>query len=206
MDATPLRDADPARIAAIALTLALHGFLLLWLLRPVSPDPALARWTPAERERAERMEVALLPAAPTSAPAPPAPRRASPRTPLRAPPSAVASALEAVFTAEPDAAVLEAAPSVLDLRLPPDLRAPPRLAPADPLRRSVRLPGRDEAFVEGIVLRDRPTPQQVVNAIGAMFFGGGGDPCVDIRSRLADAREHDERMDLIHRERANRCR
>lgn len=206
MDATPLRDADPARIAAIALTLVLHGFLLLWLLRPVSPDPALARWTPAQREQAERMEVALLPAAANRATEPPAPRRPPSRAALRTPPSAANSALEAVFPAEPDAAVLEAAPSVLDLRLPPALRAQPRLAPADPLRRSVRLPGREEAFVEGIELRDRPTPQQVVNAIGAMFFGGGSDPCADIRSRLSDARDHAERMDLIHRERANRCR
>lgn len=86
-------------------------------------------------------------------------------------------------------------------------------APRDPTRRrTAALPGREESFTpEAYVLREDVSPEDVVNAIGGMLFGGRIDPCPDTRSKIRDLaarndpRGEEELRVLIDRER-RRCR
>ncbi len=79
-------------------------------------------------------------------------------------------------------------------------------------RRAARVPGRVEAYTpEAYVLRREISPEDVVNAIGGLLFGGNIDPCPDTRSKIHDLvarndpRSEDELRVLIDRER-RRCR
>lgn len=192
-DATPL-------IAAFA-TLLLHaGLLALLRQTPETDAPIVTRPSPP----AERLEIVLLPSAsPQADIGPPRPSRRAPAArPLRAPEG------HSVLADDIDADALSSGTDRgMVLSLPPSLRELPELAPRNPMQmpRSGMLQ-RQEAFVEGIKLNRQITPELVVNTIGAMFFGGGHDFCADIRSRLATADSHEERLALIHRERARRCR
>lgn len=56
----------------------------------------------------------------------------------------------------------------------------------DPARQ--RLPGRDEAFVEGFHVRDAPSVEDRLLGVAAMLFGGGRpETCDDVRQRLIGA-------------------
>ncbi len=193
IDATPL--------IAVVATLLLHaGLLALLRQTPEIAAPQAASPTPP----AERLEVVLLESpSPAAEIGPPRPaRRQSISRPLRAPQgfNVLSNELEA-----------DELPGGTDrgmvLSLPPSLRELPALAPRNPMMTPrVGMPGRDEAFVEGITMHRQITPEVVVNAIGALFGGGRYDACADIRSRLASADSHEERVALTHRERARRCR
>lgn len=200
MPNTPRRT-DPTPLIAVFVTVLLHAGLLALLRQTpevagslaVSPNPP-----------AERLEVILLESAAPAAQIGPAwPTRRQPTSrPLRAPQG---------FSVLADEIQSDELPMGTDrgmvLSLPSSLRELPELAPRGPMMapRSGMLE-RQEAFVEGIRLKRQITPELVVNTIGAMFFGGGHDFCADIRSRLATADSHEERLALIHRERARRCR
>jgi hypothetical protein len=202
-DAMPntTRRTDATPLIAVVATLLLHAGLLA-LLRQTPQIAAPLATSPSAP--AERLRVILLESAQAEAEiGPPRPSRRQPKTrPLRAPQG---------FDVLSDDIEVDTLSIGTDrgmvLSLPPSLRELPELAPRNPMMAPrAGMLERQEAFVEGITLRQEITPELVVNAIGAMFFGGGGDPCIDIRSRLASARGHDERMALIHRERARRCR
>lgn len=203
MDAMPnaTRRTDPTPLIAAFATLLLHAGLLA-LLRQTPAVVSLPAAVPAQP--AERMEVILLQSASPGADiGPPRPSRRKPVVrPLRAPQgfSVIADELES-----------DEIPGGTDrgmvLSLPPSLRDLPELAPRNPMMAPQSdMLERQEAFVEGIRLKRQITPELVVNTIGAMFFGGGHDFCADIRTRLATADSHEERLTLIHRERARRCR
>jgi len=195
----PARDLAPA--IAVTFTLLLHmGLLALLRQTPEHASSPLA----GSVQAVERLEVSLLETVvPAAELGPPRPSRSQTATrPLRAPQG---------FGVLSDEIEAEQLPGGTDrgmvLILPPSLRELPELAPRNPMLTSrAGIPEQQAAFVEGIHLSREITPELVVNAIGAMFFGGGGDPCADIRSRLASADSHEERVALIHRERARRCR
>ena len=50
-----------------------------------------------------------------------------------------------------------------------------------------RLPGRAEAFVEGIHVRGRPSPEQRVQFVLGLVGLGRPDPCPDVRRHVRDA-------------------
>lgn len=195
------RRTDPTPLIAVFVTVLLHAGLLA-LLRQTPELAATLAVSP--NPPAERLEVILLEGAVPEAdigPQRPSRRQSAP-PPLRAPQG---------FSALADELDADELPSGTDrgmvLSLPPSLRELPELAPRNPMLapRSGMLE-RQEAYVEGIRLKRQITPELVVSTIGAMFFGGGHDFCADIRSRLATADSHEERLALIHRERARRCR
>lgn len=204
--ATPPPRRHAPSLPALAVTALVHAALLALLLARPEPQPS-----PNTRSAApERTEVVFLP--PRSLLGPPAPPPA-----LQVPPRATRAAqAQPQPQATPltrsnettSTASVEPDPSrALDLRLPEHLRDAGPLPPRDPMRTPpVRLAGREEAYVEGIVMRRQLSPADIVAGIGAMFFGGGRDPCIDIRSLLASASSDEERRDLIHRERRHRCR
>lgn len=68
----------------------------------------------------------------------------------------------------------------------PGFRQPrDRAAGASLERPAARIPGREEAFVEGIRLRATLTPEAVVNGVGQFLFGRPRpETCGDIRQRL----------------------
>ncbi len=201
-NATPPPRRHGPSLPALAVTALVHAAVLALLL--ARPEPRTA--SEPRSAPPQRTEVVFLP--PRSllgAPAPPPALLAPPRATRPAQPQAtpLTRSTESAPTAsaEPD-------PSrALDLRLPAPFRDPGPLPKRDPLRPPpVRLAGREEAYVEGIVMRRQLSPADIVAGIGAMFFGGGRDPCIDIRSLLASATRDEERRDLIHRERRHRCR
>ena len=78
--------------------------------------------------------------------------------------------------------------------------------PADPFARrpaSDMLPGSDRVLAPGIRVRAEVSPQNVVEKIGALLFGGGHfDPCPEYEQRLLNAdneTERDEQMDRYER-------
>lgn len=202
--AYPPEHRDRPNLAAILITAALHAGLLALLLRTTASTDA-----PAQPVPAQRTEVVFLPPAEMSDPQVTPPWPAMPQRARRVEPGPTS-------VPAPDAATEAAAtrsdpapsPRRLDLRLPPALRGDrERLAPRDPMRYvAPRLAGREEAYVEGIVMRPSATPAEWVAMIGGMFFGGNRDPCIDIRSLIASAESEVELRDLYDRERRYRCR
>ena len=75
-----------------------------------------------------------------------------------------------------------------------------------------RLPGRAEAFVEGIHVRGRPSPQQRVQFVLGLVGLGQPDPCPDVRRHVRDAIAAEQRGQGVDGElddwltRAERCR
>jgi hypothetical protein len=184
-------DAWPRRIRwlAIALTLALH----LMLFDIVRTPPRLP-----ERPATAALEVILIELDRSALPPPPPPM---PQSPLR-PPSAASAPrptsrrLNAVTVpAERSDTALPAPPPLFDANARP--RLPDDPAPAytrpDALRADARrgprtsLPGSAEPIVDIGELRDPPSPQDIVRAVG-MFIGLGRpiptDSCDRIEGRL----------------------
>ena len=87
-------------------------------------------------------------------------------------------------------------PAPLRLHLAPDPWQQPATPPEqDPLARrpSVRLPGRDEPFVEGVRFTHN-TPETVLRSIAIEYFGGvDPDPCPGARQRLANLASNSDR-------------
>jgi hypothetical protein len=185
---------------------------------------ALGGWLAHEPHEVERddtaLEVRFIPAAPERTQATPPP--AFPVAPLRPVPARAAQRPRATPSAPPDRPVDRAAlPDPLQqplstARLLDAAEAAARAgigsampAPRDPTRRrAAKLPGREQPYTpEAYVLRKEISPEDVVNAIGSILFGGRGDPCPDTRSRIGDLlarndpRGEDELRVLIDRER-----
>lgn len=194
-----------------------HLALGLWLMRDMRGG--------SHTEAA--LQVSFIPATPAldmATPTPPfpvAPQRAT-TSPVAARPRATPSAPPdrpmAPTTSPPPADLLRQPPSTA--RLLDAAEAAARAgtgnampAPRDPTqRRAVALPGREESFTpEAYVLRKEISPEDVVNAIGGLLFGGQVDPCPDTRSKIrdlvarSDAGSQEELRILIDRER-RRCR
>lgn len=94
--------------------------------------------------------------------------------------------------------------------LPPAEQA--RFDPPDVMRaRQARLPGSADRIVGRFEPRREITPEDVVNAVAGMLFGGNYNPCPDLRAKVHHATllhpeqyAGTERRDLVERER--RCR
>jgi hypothetical protein len=185
--------------AAAAVTLAVHGLILSWLLAKPTERPASAplqvEWIPAQR---------LLPVPPM--PQPPArPTRsdASSTSPRLAP---TLRTPQLIAPSEAAAPRQEPAPSGAALmgqlegfaRSQSDIE----FGPGDPLERTQRLPGRAEPFVPGVRLRRKLTAADWVAIVGRGVFGAtGGATCADIRRKITSDLSDVERMKLIHDER-----
>lgn len=206
LDAGATARARATRAVVLAACLLLH--LGLFALLASQDGPAI-------RTNPQRpMEIVFIERS-VSAPAPPPmPRAASFRA---------SRSLRAV-TIEPPAIPLPPADVAPDLVLLPgrslmeqipgvvasDPAGPP-IGVRDPMRPiGPRLPGGGIARVEGIRLRHRITPEDVVRSVGALF-GGNYDPCPDVMGKMHDATivnperySHAERRDLMQSER--RCR
>lgn len=202
--------------AILAACLFGHVLVGIWLVRE----------RPVPGSDDVRLEISFIPraSAPTVVIPPPlfptVPQRPTrpqpatrPRAMLSAPPDGPAQRIQSL-----PAELLHAPPSTA--RLLDAAEAAARVdvgtampAPRDPTRRyAPRLAGREEPYTpEAYVLRKEVTPEDVVNAIGGMLFGGQVDPCPDTRSRINDLvarndpRGEDELRVLIDRER-RRCR
>lgn len=67
----------------------------------------------------------------------------------------------------------------------------------NPLKRQhIKLAGRAEPFVEGIKLRNKPTPQQRLAMVGKLFGAVEYDPCKEARRRLASGQSQLNEIDL----------
>ncbi|MBN8428404.1 MAG: hypothetical protein J0L65_13140 [Xanthomonadales bacterium] len=192
------------RRKAVLLTLVIQvligAFVLSQIGRPGSSSASQ-----------ESIQVEWIRAAPPPALDLPPPRKVFPtvlssvRPPVTyAPDSSTAAMVEVEVPASPPANAPPTARRLQD-QLPGWLNTP-----AQPPSRSAeawrgkplpRLPGREEAFVEGIHTRDSPSPQQRVQAIAGMFLGARPYDCDDVarkmRSNISDA----ERRQLIEDER-----
>jgi hypothetical protein len=203
------------RLPAALLTALLHLLLLAWLLqagrlRSLDADVDNADTSTLWVEWIERD-----PEAPAALPIPPMPQAPSRRT-TPAPPAAGADVPIRVTEAQrtdrlPPASAAtqgaDAAPPAGGRRLIDQIGAYAR-EPVDahrfqrnPLEPSVRLPGRAEAFVEGVHVRESISPQDVVQAIGRFIGGGGGITCGDLRRKMASDISDVERRRLIDDER-----
>lgn len=205
------------RLPAALLTLVLHLLLLAWLLqagrlRSLDADVDNADTSTLWVEWIEREPEA--PAAPPIPPMPPMPRAPSRRTVPA--PAAGADAPISVTEAQrtdrlPPASAAtqgtDAAPPEGGRRLIDQIGAyarepvDPHRFQRDPLEPTVRLPGRAEAFVEGVHVRESISPQDVVQAIGRFIGGGGGITCGDLRRKMASDISDVERRRLIDDER-----
>jgi hypothetical protein len=202
------------RLLAALLTGLLHLLLLAWLLqagrlRSLDADVDIADTSTLWVEWIERD-----PEAPVALPIPPMPQAPSRRT-MPAPAAGAdvpISVTEAQRTDRlPPAAaatqVGDAAPPAGGRRLIDQIgayaREPvnPNRFQRDPLEPSVRLPGRVDAFVEGVHVRESISPQDVVHAIGRFIGGGGGITCGDLRRKMASNISDVERRRLIDDER-----
>ncbi len=202
--------------AILAACILGHLALGFWLTREWhdsrQDDTALEiSFIPAASEPAQAIPPPPFPVAPPRPAPPPATQR--PRATPSAPPDRPVARPE---SSPPD--LLQPRPSTARLLEAAEAAARANAGaamptPRDPTRRrATALPGREEPFTpEAYVLRKEISPEDVVNAIGGLLFGGQIDPCPDTRSKIRDlvARNdpgsEDELRVLIDRER-RRCR
>ena len=190
---------------AIVITAGVHVAILAWLLqagqvRPrleVEDHTLLVEWLSAEP-------------APPALPPPPAiapVRSNSPparRQPLQ--PELIEPALGNPETA-PDIEPSSATPQWQGRSLSSQIEGWARegqdaqLAPSDPLNPRFRLPGSEEAFVEGFHVREELSAADVVNMVGRFLGGGEGLTCEDLRRKMRSDISDAERRKLIHDER-----
>lgn len=200
----PLRHAPPELWLAAGATVLIHALLWLAFRSIATPEPPVA-------SDHTRIVIEFLP---TRAPIAVPPIPDAPRRLVRARP-APERAPAPLPGAAPDAAVEPSAPGTTD---PFDPRralqafgrgdGPGGAAVRGPFERAPpRLPGRDEAFVDGVVIRGSPSPQQVVNAVGAMLFGAvtPAQLCADVRRMIHAERDPATLQRLFDRERRH-CR
>lgn len=150
------------------------------------------------------LQVEWIPATPVRPPvSPPPPSTPKPALPAPQPRTPVAS--------EPVAEVAPSAPMepVARPRLQNQISAWAQPTAPTPSPRTERwrgqplprLPGREEAFVEGIHTRDRPSPQQRVQAIAGMLLGARPYDCDDVARKMRSDISAAERQRLIEDER-----
>ena len=196
---------------------ALPVVLFLGLLWRASQPPRVEA-----QHRSQRFEVVFIPRSASATehdPPPPAPPR------LHRPHSLIAAPVpeppRAIDYPDEPALAEDAAedslppPSGTDLlrqidnsvRRQVDANAQPFATRAPP-----RLPGRSDAFVEGIHVRGRPSPEQRVQFVLGLVGLGRPDPCPDVRRHVRDAIAAEHRGQGIDGElqlwltRAEKCR
>lgn len=196
------------RALAVVVTAGVHMAILAWLLQAGQVRPQadaedhilLVEWLSAEP-------------APTALPPPPAiaPTRSSsaerPRPPLQ--PELIAPALgdrpDDAIEAEPPPADAEWRGRSLIGQIEGWAREGQADAPlpaADPLNPRFRLPGREEAFVDGFHVREELSPADRVQAVLSFVgLGSGGATCDDLRRKMRSDISDAERRKLIHDER-----
>ncbi|MCD9029369.1 hypothetical protein LDO26_14315 [Luteimonas sp. BDR2-5] len=170
-------------LPALLATLLLHGLALWWL------------WQQRDRADTSRAATALQviwierPVAGPPVPASPAPATAAveaaaaPHRPVSVPtPAPAPRALQAVEIPAPPTDASPSAPSLHEqAREWVRAQAPANDFAPDPLRHRPP-PAADGRFA----MREPLSPQDVVNGIGALLFGGGPtDPCPQIRHNIA---------------------
>lgn len=205
---TRLRRPAPAWLqrpaSAVGIALGVHALMLLWLLAGDRQRLPAAEDTPLQivwiRRPAETLPVPPMPQAPTRTERDTRVRSAAVDLAAEPPPAnavdeLAASADEALdrplparpLSAQIGAFVREGAPAAQYERGPLD-------------RPGQALPGRDEAFVEGLHVRAELSPQDMVQAVGR-FFGAGGATCADLRRKMVSDISEAERRKLIDDER-----
>lgn len=186
------------RRTAIALTLVIQAVLAVFVLSQIERSNA-----PPDDDAALQVEWIRAERPPSRDLAPPVLSTAAIAVKVRQPPPAVS---------------LTVSPTAPEAIAPAALRTQRRLqdqlrgwldTPAPPVRSvdswrgrpAPRLPGREEAFVEGIHTRDRPSPQQRVQAITGMLFGARDYDCADVARKMRSDITNTERRQLIEEER-----
>jgi len=181
---------QPWRIVVLAVVAAMHAGVVVHLSRPVAHDPRPAPVGVAV-ERIQLVDVATTPEPPPRVRPPPRLRtRPSPERATPPPTPAQAMPRPADPRGDRGAAVADApehsgrgavAPQATFAR-PPSGARPLR----DPERQ--RLPGREEAIVEGFHVRETASIEDRVLGVAAFVFGGGRpETCDDVRQRLIGA-------------------
>ncbi|WP_395787482.1 hypothetical protein [Aquimonas sp.] len=190
---------------AIVITFVVHVMILAWLLqagqvRPrteIEDHTLLVEWLPADpAPPALPPPLAIAPTSTRSSP----PQRPPPR------PELIEPALGNP-DAGPDIEPWSATPQWQGRSLSSQIEGWARdgqdaqLAPSDPLNPRFRIPGREEAFVEGFHVREELSAADVVNIVGRFLGGGEGLTCEDLRRKMRSDISDAERRKLIHDER-----
>ena len=198
--------ARDGRALAVVVTTGVHLAILAWLLqagqvRPqaqAEDDTLLVEWLSAEPAPAALPPPP--PIAPTAVSRPPARRQ-----PLQ--PELIEPAL-GNSAANPDIEPLPATPQWQGRSLSSQIEGWARegqtdapLAPSDPLNPRIRLPGREDAFVDGFHVREELSAADVVGMIGSFLGATGGATCDDLRRKMRSDISDAERRRLIHDER-----
>lgn len=180
---------QPWRIVVFAAVAASHVGLVVVLSRPVANRPQ-----PMQVDPVERIQLVEVAAAPAPPPHVRPPRRTSleratsgilPPAPARQRAGEVSSEVHETDRADP--------PSDASAGIGPPVAAQPSFAPpasGRSLRNPVqaRLPGREDAIVDGFHVREQPSIQDRVVSISARLFGAGQpETCDDVRQRLIGA-------------------
>lgn len=172
-------------LPAALLVAGLHALGLSWLAG-VQFARAPQDAPPLQISFITRMPV--LPPRATDEPVAPARRNRAPTRDL--PPAPIDSV---VIDDSPSPPRASEQPLRLNLQSDPWANENPSPHPYTLQQRPVdRLPGSNEAIVEGVVLSEELTPEKVVKGIGALLFGARDpDPCGQARQRLADISRQD---------------
>jgi hypothetical protein len=205
------RPALDGPLPAAAVTLIVHVLLLAWILQAGRPTP-----NAAAAHQDTRLWVEWLQAEPALTEPPPMPQAPSrpnlrsARTPTAAPlaPSPT-PALDSSHATEPLATPADSsnlfAPGRLIDRIHAQLDDSGRVAaPAEGAsleRPPPRLPGREDAIVEGFYVREEASPADVVAMVGSLFGGAKGATCTDLRGKIMSDISDAERRRLIDDER-----
>ena len=193
--------------SAAAITLGVHGLMLLWLLAgdrqrlPASDDtPLQVEWI---RRASEVPPIPPMPEAPRRAAPDPRARSAAANRPP-APPLATAADASAAEDAASDSASPSARPLSAQIGAFVREGAPAAQYQRGPLDRPAQvLPGREQAFVEGFYVREEVSPADRVQAVLSLvgLGAGGGATCADLRRKMVSNISDAERRKLINDER-----